>query len=454
MMNRIRSSRQLEAASYNRIDVIWLLSGQHPDHSTISGFVKAHGKRLRGLFRDVLQVALRAGLVKLDHVAIDGTKIEADASRGSVRSEASLAKEFGALDEKISALEAEWSSNEARESNLFGEEVPWAPGGSASDGRALGALAGRRKRLEEALASIARRREASVEGPAPKAIGSATDPDSRVMRDKEGRRKPNYNAQSAVDSARGVIVAGDVNDEPEDSGQLAVMVSQVEANCGGIPGEVSADSGYSTGPGLAALESGGVRGYVAAGGEPSYPTTSASRALAAVQSGGALRDGQGDDLPRDGQGRMTKACFRYDAEADVYRCPMGQALRFVRTSGVRRRWGTARRRQYGGCGACGSCPRVSMCCKDPGKGRIINRDQYEPHRERMRARMETEVGRERYGLRRQTVEPRFGTLKTTFGLRRFLRRGLDGVRTEYVTACTALNIGILLGHWQEVCVVL
>ncbi len=91
MLNRLRSSRQLEAACWNRLDVIWLMSGQHPDHSTIAAFVKQHGKYLQRVFRDTVRAAVQSGLVKLEHVSVDGTRIEADAGRGSVRSEGTLA---------------------------------------------------------------------------------------------------------------------------------------------------------------------------------------------------------------------------------------------------------------------------------------------------------------------------------------------------------------------------
>jgi transposase len=77
MMNKLRSSRQLESACHNRLDVIWLLSGQRPDHSTIAEFVTVHKKPLRQLFKDALGVAVKARLVKLDHVVVDGTRIEA-----------------------------------------------------------------------------------------------------------------------------------------------------------------------------------------------------------------------------------------------------------------------------------------------------------------------------------------------------------------------------------------
>ena len=115
MLNRIRSSRQLESACYNRLDVIWLMEGQTPDHSTIADFVKVHGKHLRGVFRDVLRVASEAGLIKLGHVAVDGTKIEADAGRKSVHKKETLAGKLTDLDAQITALETEWETNEAKE---------------------------------------------------------------------------------------------------------------------------------------------------------------------------------------------------------------------------------------------------------------------------------------------------------------------------------------------------
>ena len=91
-----------------------------------------------------------------------------------------------------------------------------------------------------------------------------------------------------------------------------------------------------------------------------------------------------------------------------------------------------------------------MCCSIPTQGRIVNRDQYEAHRERMRERMKSPEGRLRYRLRGQTVEPRFGHVKRGLGIRRFLRRGLSAVQTEWSLICTAMNIGILLKNWAQV----
>ena len=320
MMNRLRSSRQLEAAGYNRLDVIWLLSGQTPDHATIAGFVSQHARSLRNLFRDVLKVSIQAGLVKLEHVAIDGTKIEADAGQGSVHRKESiesypskLRTSLGKLDEQIDKLQGEWETNEKQEASLFGQEVPWTPKGDESLDRRLSAMKRQQARLKEALASIQRRKEENPYGKEPKAIASTTDPDSRVMRDKEGRSKPNYNAQLAVDSSCGVIVATQVNDQAEDSGQLTPMLKEVEKQCGCLPQEASADSNYNTGSELASLEQMNVVGYLPDRGESSgnrsLEQSTTKSALEAARRGETLADEQWAALPKDKEGRMEKAAF-------------------------------------------------------------------------------------------------------------------------------------------------
>jgi len=447
MLNRLRSSRQLESACWNRLDVMWLMSGQHPDHSTIAGFVKHHGKYLRQVFRDTVRAAVEAGLVKLEHVSVDGTKIEADAGKGSVHKEATLASQLAQLDDQIGVLEQEWCANEAREQSLFGPEVPWSPPSSNSMKGRLKRMKAQQERLRKALDAIVRRQEESVGGAPAKGIASVTDPDSRVMPDKEGKSKPNYNGQIGVDATAGVIVAETVNDRAEDSGQMTPLVGQVAEHTGEWPKEVSADSQYNTGPELAALEKMEVTGFLPDSGQSDAPAahTPAAEALAAAQAGAELTEEQWQALPKDGQGRITKQAFRYDAASDRYLCPMGQALDFIRTSEDRKHWGVAIRAQYGNCSACASCPRATMCSQAKA-GRSVNRDQYEDHRERMSARMKTQEGRSRYRLRRQTVEPRFGHIKRSLSVRRFLHRGLEAVRTEWSLVCAAVNVGILLSH--------
>jgi transposase len=314
------------------------------------------------------------------------------------------------------------------------------------------------ERLKKALTSIERRQEESpYSRKPPKPIASATDPDSRVMPGKDGSTRPNFTTQVAVDAEHGVIVADDVSDATDDSGQLTPMLDQVSSNCGRLPDEVSADSQYNTGPELAGLEKAGVVGYLPDAGarsEEKDGASAAERALEKVRRGESLSEGEWSALPRDTTKHISRLAFAYDSAMDTYRCPAGHRLTVVRRSTDRKKWGTAQRRHYGGCEACVSCAHASQCCRDPAKGRTVVRDQYEACRERLRSRMSEDHGRSRYRLRRQTVEPRIGQVKHVQGFRRFLRRGLESVRTEWSLVCAAVNVGILLKNWDQVAAVL
>ncbi|HOX60258.1 MAG TPA: IS1182 family transposase [Verrucomicrobiota bacterium] len=448
MMTGLRSSRQLETACYNRVDVIWLMSGQHPDHSTIAAFVSKGGKQMRGMFRDALRACRQAGLVECRHVCVDGTNIEADAGRGSVKTLKELEAESARVDEQIRELEGQWEANEKREESLFGQEAPWAPGRGKDMGKRMKELERKRAKLKAALAAIERRVEESPEG---KQIAVSSDPDSRVMRDKEGRSKPNYNAQLAVDAQSGVIVACDVNDQANDAGLLTPMLSQIEENGLERTEEVSADSGYNTGADIEKLESDGIVGYLPECRTQVYEkaTRDSREALKAAQTGEVLSEAQWAALPRD-RGVVAKEAFRYDAGTDAYTCPAGQELRYCHDVKDTVRGRERIRRQYGGCRACRTCAHAVMCCKNPATGRTIKRDEYEPCRERMRQRMSSQEGRDRYRVRRQTVEPRFGHMKRVMGLRRFLRRGLAKVGVEWLLACLTWNVQKLMKCWKGV----
>jgi len=458
MMHKIRSSRQLESACYNRLDVIWLMENQRPDHSTVADFVSRHGQRLRKLFRDVLQVSMQAGLVKLNHISVDGTKIEANAGKGSVYRESNIEEMLSKIDETIDKLETEWTRNETLEKDLFGQELPWTPSGSGSDKKRLAAVKQQQKLLQEALAAIERRRK-EAPGKAPKPISSVTDPDCRLMLDKEGRRKPNFNSQVATDAENGVVVASDVSDDGVDSGQLVPMVEQVKSNCDRLPEEVSADSQYNTGPAVKYMESSEVVAYMPESGTRSKEKDGKSAeetALRKALSGEALSESEWASLPKDSSKHIRRIAFRYDPEADVYRCPAGQTLTFYRNNTIKTKEGKVKRKQYGKNSACLTCPYASFCYdkKKSKRGRVINRDEYEEYRERLRCRMDSDIARERYRLRRQTVEPRIGEIKQNRSFRRFMHRGLEAAKTEWSMVCTSINIGILLRNWDKVLAVL
>lgn len=442
MMNRIRSSRQLEAACYNRIDVVWLLSGQHPDHATIAGFVSTHQKSLRQIHTDVLRVAAEAGLISLKHVAYDGTKIAADAGKDSLHSKDEIRAQLARVNEEIHHAEQEWFENENREPSLIGEKL-WNPN-TQSMGQRLASMKKTQERLQNALKNIQRRQEASQHYDEPKAIASTTDPDSRVMPSKEGGRRPNYNAQLGVDADTGIIVAATITDHLEDSGHLVPLVEQTRANCGHLPAAVSADSSYNIGPDLAAMEQMGVIAFM-----PPSNETGPVQKFQHAQLDRPLKTEEWVSLPKDNRGRITKEAFTYDPRTNTYRCPMGESLKPSQVSRDRRNWGI-RIRQFYNCKSCAECPYWKQCCANPITGRTVTRDQYEEYRERLDTRMSSGEGQRQFALRQQTVEPRIGLIKHVMGIRRFHSRGMDAVTTEWALICTAVNIGVLLRNWSKV----
>jgi transposase len=461
MLQRIRSSRQLEAACHNRLDVIWLMSGQKPDHSTIAGFVARHGDQLKKMFRQTIRVSIAAGLVKLEHVAVDGTRLEADAGRNSVRSEATLRAQLQQLEASAAEMEKQWAQNEAKEATRWVESAPPPPASGESAEARRQQFRRKQQKLERALAAIKQRSQeaAASGGREPKAIASTTDPDARVMPDKQGKSRPGYNAQLAVDATAGVIVAADINDRPEDLGQLTPMLQQTRENCGNKPNECSADSGYTTGPDLQKLRDEQIVGYLpeartnSGGPAARSPTPEQQRqreALAAVAAGQTLSAEQWAALPRTGgkDPRLDRSAFVYEPQKDAYRCPAGVSLPLLRHSVVQRVGGAADRAQYGGSPACASCVHAAACCSNPARGRTINRDQYETLREEMKQRMQDPQGQARYKLRKQTVEPRFGVMKSALGIRRLLHRGVAAIRGEFAAICTVLNLQVLLREWS------
>ena len=235
----------------------------------------------------VLQLCEKAGLVKLGHVALDGTKIKANASKHKAMSYERMEKRAAELEAEV----AEWlSSAEAADAergqadggDKTGEEMPdWVANKKlraekirAGKGRAGGRGEGGRRSQGQAGAEAEKKREAEgrkkpgrppprPRAPDPKAQKNFTDPESRIMKTKDGFVQA-YNAQAAVDAEAQIIVAHGVTQGSEQH-QLVPMTDAIEANLGRKPEQVSADAGYCSDANLAALETRGIDGYIGAG---------------------------------------------------------------------------------------------------------------------------------------------------------------------------------------------
>ena len=264
MTKGIHSSRKIERALYEDIGLRYLSADQQPDHWTISDFRRRHLKALGDLLVQTVQMAQRAGLIRLNHVAIDGTKIKANASKHSAMSYARMEKEEKRLREEVQRLLERMERNDQKEDELYGDSNGYSlPKHLATAQGRLEAIAKAKAELEAEAREKAERKQAERKEKAekqgkthkprkdpknakPKARDQRnfTDADSRIMRNSDKAFIQGYNAQAAVDAQTQIIVAADLTNQAGDCPHLQSQVEQVKRNTGQKPKEVSADAGY------------------------------------------------------------------------------------------------------------------------------------------------------------------------------------------------------------------
>ena len=282
------SSRRIAKAALERADFMMIVAGDPPDFRTISDFRKRHLQALAGLFVQVLKLAEKAGLVKLGHVALDGSKIKANASKHKAMSYERMKKREAELKAEVDRWLAAAEAADAEEDKLHGtkrgDEMPdWvadkekrlakiraAKAELEAEAKAAAAEEERR-RAEAEERRIAEGRKKNGRTPAPpsaepdgKAQRNFTDADSRILLTKDGYIQ-GYNAQAAVDATAQIIVAHGLTASMSDHGQLVELIDGIEANLGAKPKEASADSGYLSEANLQALADRQVSAYVATG---------------------------------------------------------------------------------------------------------------------------------------------------------------------------------------------
>ena len=350
----VASSRKIERHLCEDIAFRVLAANNTPDFRTVSDFRKDHLKALAGLFLQVLRLCQKAGLVKLGHVALDGTKIRANASRHKAMSYKRMKEEEARLEAEVMELLKKAAMVDEAEDQRYGrgkrgDELP----------KELAFRESRLKKIREAKAAL--EAEARLEAekspgkgakdatPLDKTQRNFTDPDSRIMPAPGGKHFIQaYNAQAAVDSAHQVIVAAEVTNKPTDRGQAEPMMEVVQANTGQLPRQMSADAGYFSSDAVQHLTARGIDVYL--------PPD---------------KMGHRSTLPPAPRGRIPKGLSIVD---------------------------------------------------------------------RMRRKLRTRKGRERYGLRKELPEPVFGQIKQARGFSQFLLRGSPKVNSEWKVICTGHNL--------------
>jgi len=347
--NGVFASRRIQKRLLEDVAFRVLAAGNTPDFRTLSDFRKIHRKAVEGLFEQVLRLALKAGAMKLGRVAIDGSKVKANASKHKAMSYGRMKEKERELREEVRRLLSEADRQDQAEDARYGrdragEELP-------EELRRRESRLERIRQAKRALEEEARRQaqEADKEPAKPedKKQYNFTDPQSRIMKGSEGFVQ-GYNCQIAVEENFQLIVGQTVTQQANDKEQLEPMVEAIEKQAGQKPREVLADSGYCSEDNFKYLARRHIDGYVATG--------------------------------RQKHGSAGPACKR------------------------------------------GPLPKGANAV------------------ERMKRKLQTQLGRRIYAMRKAIVEPVFGQIKQARGFRQFLLRGVEKVQTEWALVCLTHNV--------------
>lgn len=269
----VYSSRRIAQGCEQRVDFMAVTGLNRPDFRTVSDFRKRHLQSLQGLFVQVLTLCQRAGLVKLGHVSLDGTKIQANANKHKAMSYGRMPETEKRLKQEVQQWFAQAKASDEQEDRQHaahrrGDELPeWV----ADKQRRIA-------KIREAKAALeAEAQAAGKAAPDAKAQRNFTDPESRIMRKSGKEYVQAYNAQAAVDSKDQVIVACSLSNSPTDVQQLSPILKQIKQNTGRQAQEFSADAGYCCEGNLAVLARHHVDAYIATGRQRHSQATAAGR---------------------------------------------------------------------------------------------------------------------------------------------------------------------------------
>jgi transposase len=444
MIRRVRSSRQIEYELKHSIDFIWLASGRHIDHTTLSEFRRKNSGELRDIFRQMIKLAMDLNVANLSELCIDGTRVLANARKYRTWTAAKVEKLLSELDAQLLEALAVLESSDQLDKDLLGDDV------SADQlPPELRDMKARRELLAEHLEQLQQMDTArSKQGTDPKknpAQIPKTDPDSRILPSKEGGYAANYTPMATVESQNGFIVMPDVMIGNVEHDQFGSIVDTVTSDFDVEINRVLADTAYTTGENLTEAEERDIE-LIGPMAEVKCDNNPAHR----DDHTQPVAEEDLDRLPINATTkRFDKSAFVYDEQEDCYYCPAGKRLPHRCNETVDRGNRKVARRVYT-CKDCAGCPIAERCRKNPEakKGREVLHDSHEGVRRRHRERMKTPEAKQAYARRQSVGEMPFAVIKACFDMRRFLLRGIDGVRQEWLWAATAFNLKKLSCTWM------
>lgn len=379
----------------------WLCGLGEINHHTLSDFRVDHDESLRELFVQVLGVLSAEGLVSLERVMHDGTRIKACAGADSFRREDRLKEHLEAARKQVAAM------GDPR------EEEPKRK--RAAQERAVRE---RQQRLEQALEEVQKVRQAKRPQDKEQARTSESDPQARIMKQSNGGYAPSYNVQLSTEASHRVIVGADVSQSGSDFVHLIAAVAQVEANLGAKPKQVVVDGGFTSRENIMAMAEQGIDLI------GSLPAANPSSA--------------GQQRQRGVSEQFHLDQFSYDAQHNIYRCPQGASLT---AKGREFCPGVVLHKYVAKAEVCAACQFRAECC--PGNqhhGRSVIRAVHSPQVREFTEKMETETAKSIYRQRGAVAEFPNAWIKEKLGLRQFRLRGLLKVRLEVLWAALTYNV--------------
>ena len=382
----------------------WLAGTEEINHHTISDFRVDHKKALEKLFVQVLGILSAEGLVTLERVMHDGTKIKAYAGLDSFRREEKIRAHLAMAEDQLEILREEGPET-SREKNSVKTRERF--------------IRDRKERMEQALQELQKIRSSSPEGKAKdKVRASTTDPEARIMKQPDGGFAPSYNVQVSADADNGVIVGMDVTQAVNDCNQLVPAMEEIKKNTGSLPDQVVADGGFTNRQSILDMDEKGIDfiGSI---------TDTSSQSRARLQSRGI-------------DPAFYPEKFKYDSASNAYTCPAGKVLTY---KGKVNMVGVVEHRYAAKTDDCAKCPNKTKCC--PAlltKGRGIARRENAPEVEAFLSRIQTQEAKEAYRKRGSIAEFPYAWIKEKIRLRQFRLQGLLKVKMECLWACLTYNI--------------
>ncbi|RPJ73940.1 MAG: IS1182 family transposase [Alphaproteobacteria bacterium] len=418
MLDRVRPSRAIARNVRENIVYMYLAEKLQPDFRTISDFRKENEKLIAELFKNTVKAAKDLGVIGLEQLSTDGSKVKASASRKSaviknilevieeyVKNELKKGIEIDKVeDEHFGKCRGYDQLNESEKHKVRAVVVKYIKQVNKDES------GDRKKKIEDTIKKALNEfKKDSIDNV------SLTDQESRFMINKKGTIELAYNTQITVDHKLGIIVSNDVCQDRNDTYQLKPQIEMVEENCGllKVGTKLCADTGYYSGNNIHYLNDKKLDPYI--------PEQEVNKTVTENVE----------------EIRFDISKFEYNEENDEFICPENKKLKFSYEGYEKER--RRKYRIYKGA-ACRECEFNNNCTKRKDGIRHLKIAEFSKERKQLADKMKTEEAKKIFGQRQQVVEPAIGNYKENLGFREFLTRGLESVRNEFNLVCTAANL--------------